>query len=180
MIVINHVYELPFGVGRQYANQGVLSHIIGNWNVSGIWTMYTGLYFGPSMNTSVSNALSSNPAVSAIERPNRLADGNLPVDQRSINHWFDTSAFQIPQQYTFGNSGLLVLEGPGFFGVDLGVHRDFPIKERMKATFRWEMFNAFNRANFNNPDATIGAATAGTISSTYPARSMQMSLKFVF
>jgi hypothetical protein len=42
------------------------------------------------------------------------------------------------------------------------------------------MFNAFNRANFSNPDATIGAATAGTISSTLGARSQQVALKLNF
>jgi hypothetical protein len=55
------------------------------------------------------------------------------------------------------------------------------------------MFNAFNRANFTNLDqnapgaapnsgngAQIGTATAATISSAYPARSMQLSLKLVF
>jgi hypothetical protein len=42
------------------------------------------------------------------------------------------------------------------------------------------MFNALNRANFSNPDAAIGATTGGTISSTLPARSMQMALKLNF
>jgi hypothetical protein len=42
------------------------------------------------------------------------------------------------------------------------------------------MFNAFNHVNFSNPNASIGAATAGQISGTQPARSIQMSLKAVF
>jgi hypothetical protein len=54
----------------------------------------------------------------------------------------------------------------------------------MRATFLWEMFNAFNRANYVNPDqnvagaapnsasgAQIGSSTAGQISASYPARS---------
>jgi hypothetical protein len=50
----------------------------------------------------------------------------------------------------------------------------------MKLTFRWEMFNSFNHTNFNNPNATIGSAPAGTISSSLPARSMQFAMKLVF
>jgi hypothetical protein len=193
MVVINHVYELPFGVGRNHVNRGIAAHIVGHWNISGIWSMYTGAYFGPSLATSVSNSLGSNPAVNFIERPNRVADGNLPGSERTIDHWFDTSAFRTPQQFAFGNSGLLILQGPGYFNLDTGIHRDFRINERIQATFRWEMFNAFNHANFVNPDqnvagaapnsasgAQIGSATAGQISASYPARSMQMSLKFVF
>ena len=60
----------------------------------------------------------------------------------------------------------------------LGKH--FSITESKKVEFRCDAFNAFNRANFSNPDATIGAATAGVISSTLPARSMQFALKFIF
>ncbi len=45
---------------------------------------------------------------------------------------------------------------------------------------RAEAFNAFNRANFNAPNATIGAAQAGIINSTQPARIVQLALKFVF
>jgi hypothetical protein len=70
--------------------------------------------------------------------------------------------------------------GPGLFTADLGIHRVFSIRERTKLTYRWEMFNALNRANFQNPNASIGSSAAGTISSTYAARSMQMSLKLTF
>lgn len=43
-----------------------------------------------------------------------------------------------------------------------------------------EMFNAFNRANFGVPNANIGNAVASQISSTAPARIMQMALKITF
>jgi hypothetical protein len=113
--------------------EGIAAHIVGNWNVSGIWSMYTGAYFGPSLATSVSNSLGSNPAVNFIERPNRAGDGNLPSGQRTIDHWFDTPAFRIPQQFTFGNSGLLILQGPGYFNLDTSIHRDFRINEQMRS-----------------------------------------------
>jgi hypothetical protein len=64
--------------------------------------------------------------------------------------------------------------------MDLGIHRNFEMKERDKLSFRWEMFNAFNRANFGAPNVTLGATTTGQISSTLPARIMQASLKLSF
>ena len=42
------------------------------------------------------------------------------------------------------------------------------------------MFNAFNRANFGNPNAAIGNVQAGQISGTAPARIQQAALKFLF
>jgi len=181
MVVINHVYELPFGTGREYVNHGPVSYIVGNWDISGIWTMYTGMHFGPSEATSVSNVLTgSSVNVSPTERPNLNGAPNLPSDQRTITHWFNVAAFALPPQYTWGTAGPGILVGPGFFNFDLGIHRTFPIKERIKLTFRAEMFNTFNHTNFNNPNATIGSTSAGVVSATYPARIMQMALKLAF
>jgi hypothetical protein len=179
-LVINHVYQLPFGAGREHLSTGLMSHIVGNWNVSGIWTFYTGQWTSPSLSASVSNATTTSGNVTATERPNWVSNPNLPNSQRNINAWFNLAAFATPQQYTFGNAGLGIIEGPGFFGADLGIHRDFRIKERYALTYRWEMFNAFNRANFSLPNATFGTATDGTISGTAPARVMQMALKLTF
>ena len=181
MVVINHVYELPFGTGRQFVRKGLASYLIGDWDISGIWTMYTGMHFGPAMATSVSNVLTgASVNVSPTERPNLNGTPNLPPDQRTITHWFNTAAFSIPAQYTWGTAGPGILEGPGYFNFDLGIHRSFPIKERIKLTYRAEMFNTFNHTNFNNPSATIGSSSAGVISATYPSRIMQMALKLSF
>jgi hypothetical protein len=114
------------------------------------------------------------------DRPNRIADGNLPAGNRSIDRWFDLGAFMAPPQFTFGNAGRGILVGPGLFNVDLGVHRNFPITERKYVSFRWEMFNGFNRANFGDPNASIGNNVAGQISGTQPARIMQVALKLIF
>ena len=64
--------------------------------------------------------------------------------------------------------------------MDLGIHRNFKITERYGLSFRWEMFNAFNRPNFDVPNANIGSSVAGQVSGTAPARVMQAALKLVF
>jgi hypothetical protein len=178
MLVINHVWETPLGTGRRFVNHGILSYVVGNWDVSGFWAMYSGLHVNPSLATSVSGSQAIPGSTS--ERPDLLGTPNLSVDQRSIDHWFNVAAFAIPSPYTFGNSGAFVIEGPGYFSTDMGIHRVFPMGEEKRLTFRWEMFNAFNRANFSTPNVTIGSSSAGIISATSPARSMQMSLKFTF
>jgi hypothetical protein len=142
--------------------------------------MYSGSYQAPQQSgNGVSNANSTNAFVTAAERPDRVADGNLANDQRSIDRWYDTAAFPVPRQFTYGNSGTGILEGPGYFGVDLGIHRNFQLGEKRRLSYRWEMFNALNRANFNQPANTLGG-TFGQISGTLPARAMQMSLKLYF
>jgi hypothetical protein len=175
VVVINHAYELPFGARRRYLNHGILSYIVGDWNLNGIWQFSSGQRFTATLASAVSNSTGGGG-----DRPNRIKDGNLPTDQRTIDHWFDLTAFSTPAQYTFGNAGTGILVGPGNFNLDAGIHRNFPIGERYTLSYRCEMFNAFNHANFNVPNASIGSASAGQISGTAAARVFQMALKVIF
>jgi outer membrane receptor protein involved in Fe transport len=115
-VVVNHVWELPFGPGRQHLSRGLLAHLAGNWNLSGIWTMLAGEHFTPGLAAAVSNS-----AGGGGDRPDRLRDGNLSEGERTIDRWFDVAAFASPRQFTFGNAGRGILEAPGNFNVDFGV-----------------------------------------------------------
>jgi hypothetical protein len=175
VLSINHVYNLPFGRHRTYLRSGPLAYILGDWTVNGIWTVQSGAHFTPVLGTNISNS-----AGGGTQRPNRIANGNLPADQRTIDHWFDTTAFIAPASYTFGNSGTGILTGPSYFNVDLGLVRHFALTERLGLDLRGEWFNAFNHANFSTPNAATGTAQAGVISSTFPARIIQLAVKLIF
>ena len=174
VLVFNHVYDLPFGYDRRYLNSGPIAYFVGGWNVSGVWSLHSGSPFTPIYGSTVSNSSGGGD-----QRPNRIASGRLSSGQ-TLNHWFDTTAFVAPALYTFGNSGTGILTGPGYFDTDLTVVRHFAFHERYGADFRAEAFNAFNRANFNNPNATIGTSTAGVISGTASPRVLQLAVKLNF
>lgn len=175
VLSVNHVYDLPFGRHRTYLHNRLLAYLLGDWTVNGIWTVQSGSYFTPVLGTNVSNS-----AGGGTQRPNRIANGNLSSNQRSIDYWFDTTAFTAPAAYTFGNSGTGILTGPSYFNVDLGVVRHFSLTERLGLDLRGEWFNAFNHANFNTPNASTGTSQAGVISSTFPARIVQLAVKLTF
>jgi hypothetical protein len=177
--VFNHVYELPFGPGRSFLSKGVLSRIAGNWNLSGVWTFRSGNYFNVLMSSAVSNT-GPNVAGGTYDRPNRIADGNFPKGEQSIDRWFNNTAFAAPTAGTFGNSARNPLYGPGFINTDLGLHRHFIITERWRAMLRWETFNTFNKANFGLPNANFGSTTFGRITTTTGPRVMQLALKLTF
>jgi hypothetical protein len=122
-------------------------------------------------------------------RPNRVADGNLPSDKRTIDRWFDTSAF-VPTTATpgavgfvpntiFGNSGVGIVRGPGYVNLDFNLAKTFAITERFNAQLRGEFFNALNHANFGVPGITTGAGF-GQIVQAYDARIIQVALKLRF
>ena len=68
----------------------------------------------------------------------------------------DASQFRIPNPGELG-IGRNVFQGPIFWNLDLGISKGFQVTDRVRLTFRTEMFNALNHANFRNPrDASSG------------------------
>jgi outer membrane receptor protein involved in Fe transport len=81
-------------------------------------------------------------------------NSNRSVQQYSFAQYLNpsTTAFVAPAYGTYGNLGRDQIFGPGFEDVDLSVLKNFPIyKERVRAQFRVEMFNIFNRVNLAQP-----------------------------
>jgi len=166
--VLSGLWALPF------QGHGVTAALIRGWQLSGILSAHTGLPFTVTLSR-------DRTFTGTTARPNRSADGSLLPGQRSVNHWFDTTAFTAPDCICFGNSGRDILRGPGFMNLDLGVTRNFRLGERMNLQFRLESFNLMNRPNLGLPNATIGDAQVGTITSVVnPERQMQVAMKLYF
>jgi hypothetical protein len=110
--------------------------------------------------------------------PNRIGDGN---GAKTVDAWFDKTAFQAVPSGTFGNSGRNILRGPGLVNVDTALQRRFAISGRPAVELRWEVFNLFDTVQFGLPDSNISASTFGTIQRLAgDPRVMQFALRFVF
>jgi hypothetical protein len=173
--VLSSVYELPFGRGKPFLNSSRIGNIVaGGWQLSGIFTAQTGLPFTPVESVDASNT-------GTTERPNLIGDPVLSSAQRSVQEWFNLAAFAAPAAYTFGDSGRNILRGPGLINTDLGLSRVIPITERVSIQFRAEAFNLFNTPELGLPNATLGTATAGTITTVInPQRELQFALRLAF
>jgi Carboxypeptidase regulatory-like domain len=172
-------YEMPFGKGHRFLNRTRAGDLaLGGWHVGGIVSFASGFPFSPLLGFDPSNTGSQG-----LVRANRVGNGNLPSSQRSPNNWFDLSAFTIPADYTYGNSGRNVLQGPGSIFSDLSLRKQFSVTERQKLEFRAEFFNLLNHPNFAQPDNLIddGPGAAGVITSlAAPMRQIQFALKYSF
>ena len=117
-------------------------------------------------------------------RPNVSRDPNVSSDKRSVNQWFDTTAFSIPPQYTIGNAGRGLFFGPGLINHDLNLGKRFVtpmLGEKSNLEFRAEMYNLTNTPYFANPNTTLGQATFGRITAVSAgSRTIQMALKLNF
>lgn len=172
--VLSSVLELPFGKGRNWLNRGGTVHaLLGGWSLGGILQLQSGTPFTPTTGRDIAN-------VGTTTRPDRSGKGTVP--NRSIQKWFDPAAFTNPATFTFGNSGVNILRGPGFQNIDAIVSKNFPLgPETRWLQFRFEAFNLFNHANFGQPNANINTpAQVGAIFSAGQPRVLQIALKLNF
>jgi len=161
-VVLNTVWEIPVGKGRKYMTSAhpLVNGVLGGWQLYWIGYFETGHFFTPTFSGSDP---SNTNTVGGL--PNRVCNGNLPSDQRRINHWFDASCFAVPAPGTFGNSGARVLEGPGYNMQNISIAKTFPITERFKFTLTASASDAFNHPNFGLPASNISVpGSVGVIS----------------
>ncbi len=128
-----------------------------------------------------------NPSAAEVDR---VAAGGRQL--------LDTAAFSQPARGTLGNTGRNAFSGPGLYNVDLSISRVIPARwlgESGTVTLRADVFNVFNHANLNNPDALVGSSNFGFASygrrgrdTGFPAltpldetpRQIQLMLRFEF
>jgi len=130
----------------------------------------TGFPFGVTA-TDVANA------GTGLERASLVGDPHL--SDPSPKKWFNTAAFAVPAQYTFGTAGRNILTGPSLVNLDFGLMRLFPVGEHRRLQFRGEFFNSLNHPNYGMPVTGCCSTNFGTISSA-SSRIAQLGLKFIF
>jgi len=177
---INASYELPLGRKAR----GVWQRLAAGWALSGIETVQSGFPFTPQLGFNPSNNGDTRNPV----RPSWNPDFTGSVIEGGPNQYFNPKAFVLPPTGTYGNVGRNVLTGPGLATTDLSIAKIATISEKVRAQFRAEFFNIFNRANFATPNAVVfssaGSApssTAGVITGTSTtSRQIQFGLKLLW
>jgi len=141
------------------------------WVLSGIITYRSGRPFTVTQGN-------NNVGQLATGLPNRIGGGE---GEKTVESWFDPTAFQAVPTGTFGDSGRNILRGPDWKTLDLSLQKRFAFRETLGVTLRWDVFNAFNRANFGIPTANLSSGSVATISSlSGDPRIMQFSLRLEF
>ncbi len=180
--VINATYDLPFGRGSD--GNAWVRHVFGDWQISGIETLQSGLPFTPQLSYNPSNDGDSRNPV----RPSINPDFNGQLVSGNPNRYFNPAAFIQPLPGTYGNAGRNILPGPSIVETDISAAKKFVLSERLSLQFRGEIFNLFNHTNFNTPNPVVYAAatggpspTAGVITSTATSsRQVQLGLRLLW
>jgi len=203
ILSIDGVWELPW----YREQQGVLGHVVGGWEFSGLYAVDSGLPLTVSYSgsgtvnygglTSIYNGQTNGGAANdsaglgilgasaAGLRPNMVlnpSDGYGQTTLRKRLHWFNQTAFMAPSPSSFqvGNEKRGVVDGPGFNRLDVGVFRTFKLYRNSTFTLRGEGFNIMNHTNWGNPTTTATSSTFGQPTATRDPRILQVAGKINF
>jgi outer membrane receptor protein involved in Fe transport len=158
--VTTSIYQLPFGKGQKFLNAGGISDkVLGGWELSGLFTVRTGLPVNISMKPKVT-PLDGN---TSNQRPNYIG-GSIYADPQTISPtidgWFNPNAFAYPAAGTYGNLGRNVAFGPGMYQIDSALHKQFALNERFQLDLRGEAFNLSNHPAYKIPGSTWTTASS--------------------
>jgi outer membrane receptor protein involved in Fe transport len=170
-----YVYDLPFGKGKRFGAgwNPFLNSVFGGWSAEGIARASTGAPLNPRINQDRANVGRT------YQRPN--ATGISPDNgPQTIYQWFNTAAFALPANFTYGTSGAFVVTAPGRYNWDISLQKDFRIREGQALQFRSEFYNLPNSVSFNNPNMTFDGNSFGRITSATAARQIQFALRYTF
>ena len=178
--VLSNTWELPFGAERRWLKEGWTARIFGQWQLANILTLQTGQPMTAVLPTALSGTQSNG-----TDRPDLVANPNLPGGQRDPNRWFNSEAFRQPAVFsdalgTFsipGNEGRNVITGPDFKNWDVSLQRHARLTERANLVLRADFFNLTNHPNFDRPGLIYGTSNFGRISSAQNSRQIQFSLR---
>ncbi len=164
------VYDLPVGRGRQFGSSFSkwTDAFLGGWQTTFNMFAKTGTGFTPFwLCDNCGPILPGNIAATSLDaygdfnsepsyRP--LVTGNY--NHRVGNQIWDPNAFALPPfgADIFDNPKIAkrnLLTGPGTWGINLGVHKDFHFGERVVATFGADIDNLFNHPLWS-PDNDYG------------------------
>jgi hypothetical protein len=195
------VWTLPVGKGQWLLPNAsrVLNEFVGGWQATGIVSGRSGDPLDFAYSPSVDQSVSPLTAVDGRNsyRPN--LSGPAIASNKSYQQYFNVANFSTPPSTppagstvynSFGDMARNSVRGYDYWDVDMGLSKDFALTERSHLQLRAESFNLFNHTNFGDPNTSVpntGAALVpgqtggfGVISSSLPARELQVAGKIIF
>ena len=198
-VVLAWTYDLPFGKGKRFANQGGPVNVLaGGWKIAAVQKYQSGTPLSVTSPGWTSGIFGGNEgATGSSSRPNAVPGVNPKVSSNGkfvygTSLRFNPAAFAPAPNFTFGDA-------PKTLGIrelfntseDFNVTKAIPMfTERVHTDFRVEFFDVFNRHRFTgfNTSITCNPATQNCDSSgegegtgvAYGPRNIQASLRVTF
>ena len=164
-------YLLPWGESLTGFAHGLLA----GWQINAVASIQSGEPFD------ITNA-AARANTGLNDRPNMVGDPELPSGQQTVQRWFNTDAFVAQPVNTLGDAPPSPLHGPLTKQMALSFYKDLNVSGAVRVQLRYELYNAWNVANFVNPISTFGTSDFGSITNTgnFQPQQMQFAVKLIF
>ena len=192
IMLVNWVYQLPFG---RNATSRVVKTAIGGWQITGIVQYQTGQPFkvqtgddfagiGPGSGNQIQYFWKYANFGKSPDYPKQFAAGGNadPAQYLAVKDGSGNPLFTVPANGTMVKDRIRnYFYNPAFNNFNLGLFKEFQIKESHKLLFRAEGFDVFNHANWSNVDSNPRNGTFGKVTTkTDDRRNIQLSLRYMF
>jgi len=174
--VLSYYWELPIP-----KFDGFKGKALNGWAMSGITTFQSGFPIRITEQDDIE--LQSSFDFETPGQPNVAAPFHKLDPRGPGNLGFNPEAFTestVPPG-TIGNAPRTICCGPGINNWEIAFQKITPIGERLKLEFRGELFNAFNHAQFFQPDGNFtDGSDFGRVKRARDPRLVQFALKLSF
>jgi hypothetical protein len=168
-----YIYDIPF-----LANPtSLVGKLAGSWQVAG--SVYANT--GGALNVDVGedrNYDANSPDRPNITGPVQYSSGSS--DARAAGWIANPSVFVPAAIGQLGNLSRNAVRGPGAWGADLSVLKNFRLFEGKTIQFRAEAYNVLNHPNLGNPNLNLRNSDFNRIINRNGNRMMQMGVRFLF
>ncbi|MGB6745690.1 MAG: TonB-dependent receptor, partial [Terracidiphilus sp.] len=168
-VVLAWTYDLPFGKGKQLANQGgVVNVLAGGWKIAAVQKYQSGTPLSVSSPGWTSGIFAGGEgATGSSSRPNIVSGQSVGALHGKYvwgtSRLLNQTAFTPAPNFTFGDAprALGIRE---FFNnsEDFNVTKAIPVTEQVHTDFRVEFFDLFNRHRFTGFDTSVSCSTSST------------------
>ena len=179
-LVANAIYELPFGRGKEFLNNsGWLDQAVGGWKLAAITSYHSGPWYTLGSNQNLGIFVNALPNVTGPVNNSSL-HSNLGKHGR-LGPYFNTqNVVPVTAEAQQGNASVQEISSPGAADWDLSGYKGWTYAERYTLDFRADVFNAFNRPNFNGLDTNVNDVRFGLVTAAAAGREIQLTLRFSF
>jgi hypothetical protein len=175
-LVLSYYWELPL---PKY--EGFKGKALNGWGMSGITTFQSGFPIRITEQDDIE--LQSSFDFETPGQPNIAAPFHKLDPRGPGNLGFNPGAFTentVPPG-TIGNAPRTICCGPGINNWEIAFLKITPLSERFRLEFRGELFNAFNHAQFFQPDGNFtDGSDFGRVKRARDPRLVQFALKLSF
>jgi hypothetical protein len=186
------VWDMPVGRNRKLLAGAprILDFLVGGWQITYIGNYMSGTplrFTGsgiPGYNGRANRPDVINPQSLSLYAgfdPKKFDVANINASGFANNRYVASGLIVDHKPFTLGNAGVaLNIRDPWGYNEDIGLRKSFKIREGMKAEFRAEYLNAFNRHFYGGINTNVVSPLFGQVTSVSGSRVGQVGFRLEF